>query len=55
MDEVIGEHGIPVLIPPDSSRRTGRTARLDRRPLHLHAPRARDATSGKRSTENANR
>ena len=23
MDEVIGEHGIPVLIPPDSSRRKG--------------------------------
>jgi len=23
MDEVIGEHGIPVLIPPDSSRREG--------------------------------
>ena len=42
MDDVIAEHGIPVLIPPDSGKRKGRTARLDRRALRIHAPGVRD-------------
>ena len=36
MDDVTGEHGIPVLIPPESGKRNGE-ARLDRRALRMDA------------------
>jgi hypothetical protein len=39
--ERIVDQGIPVLIPPDASKRR-RAAGLGRRPLHIHAPRRRD-------------
>ena len=41
MESIVAD-GIQVLIPPDSSRAQGHPAGLGRRPLRLHAPRARD-------------
>lgn len=41
MDDVTAGHGIQVLIPPDSGKRRRATG-LDRRPLLVHATRARD-------------
>jgi len=39
MDHITGEHGIQVLIPPDSSKRKGERPGLDRRAVLIHAPR----------------
>ena len=42
MDHVTGEHGIQVLIPPDSGKRKGERPGWTRRPVLVHAARARD-------------
>ena len=42
IDHVVAEHGMPVLIPPDSRQTAGRTTGLDWRPVRVHAARARD-------------
>jgi transposase len=41
LDQVTAQHGIPVLIPPDShTRKTARPGWRERRALRVHAPRA---------------
>ena len=43
MDDVTAEHGLNVLIPPDSSRRKGPRPGMDQRSSPLHAPHPRQS------------
>ena len=53
MDDVTAEHGLQVLIPPDSGKRKGAAARLDRRALLIHAHVLADRSRARDSTANA--